>query len=78
MFIYTCIDRLGCYIMVTYFQTFGSPCYILKDQNPKGKFDTKSNEGILVSYSTNNRAYRVLNTWTRTIMDYISMVIGDY
>jgi hypothetical protein len=46
---------------VKYFKTFGSKCYILRDRENLGKFDTKSDEGIFLGYSTNSRAYRVFN-----------------
>jgi hypothetical protein len=60
-----------------YFQTFGSICYILQDMENLGKFDPKSDEGIFLGYSTNNRAYRVYNTRTETVMESINVVIDD-
>jgi hypothetical protein len=55
-----------------YFKTFGSKCYILRDRENLGKFDTKSDEGIFLGYSTNSRAYRVLNKRTETMMESIN------
>lgn len=60
-----------------YFRTFGSKCYILLDRENLGKFGPKSNEGIFLGYSTNNRAYRVFNTRTETVMESINVVIDD-
>jgi hypothetical protein len=62
---------------VKYFKTFGSKCYILRDRENLGKFDTKSDEGIFLGYSTNSRAYRVFNKRTETMMESINVVVDD-
>jgi hypothetical protein len=62
---------------VKYFKTFGSKCYILRDRENLGKFDTKSDEGIFLGYSTNSRAYRVFKKRTETMMELINVVVGD-
>lgn len=44
---------------VIYFQIFGSKVFEL-DKNPqKGKFDSRSKEGIFIEYSNESKAYRV-------------------
>jgi hypothetical protein len=63
--------------MVKYFRTFGSKCYILRDRENLGKFDTKSDEGIFLGYATNSRAYRVFNKRRETVMESINVVIDD-
>jgi hypothetical protein len=62
---------------VKYFKTFGSKCYILRDRENLGKFDSKSDEGIFLGYSTNSRAYRVFNKRTEIVMESINVVIDD-
>jgi len=62
---------------VKYFKTFGSKCYILRDRENLGKFDTKSDEGIFLGYSTNSRAYRVFNKRTESMMESINVVVDD-
>jgi hypothetical protein len=62
---------------VKYFKTFGSKCYILRDRENLGKFDTKSDEGIFLGYSTNSRAYRVSNKRTETVMESINVIVDD-
>ena len=42
-----------------------------------GKFDTRSDEGIFLGYSTNNRAYRVFNIRKSTVMESINVVVDD-
>ena len=39
--------------------------------------DPKSEEGIFLGYSTNNRAYRVYNSRTETMMESVNFVIDD-
>jgi hypothetical protein len=62
---------------VKYFKTFGSKCYILRNRKNLGKFDTKSDEGIFLGYSTNSRAYRVFNKRIETVMESINVVVDD-
>jgi hypothetical protein len=57
--------------------TFGSKCYILRDRENLGKFDTKSDEGIFLGYVTNSRAYKGFNKRTETVMESINVVIDD-
>lgn len=42
---------------VKYFKAFGRKCYIKRDEDI-GKFDDRSDEGILLEYSTKSKAYR--------------------
>jgi hypothetical protein len=62
---------------VKYFKTFGSKCYILRDMENLGKFDSKSDEGIFLGYFTNSCAYRVFNKRTETVMESINVVVDD-
>jgi len=62
---------------VKYFKTFGSKCYIFKDREPLGKFDSRSDEGIFLGYSTTSRAFRVYNLQTSSLMESINVVIDD-
>ena len=60
---------------VKYFRIFGSICFILKDRENVGKFDTQSDEGIFLGYSFASKAYRVLNKRSRKVMETIDVVI---
>ena len=42
---------------VKYFRIFGSTCFILKDRENVGKFDSGSDEGIFLGYSSTSKAY---------------------
>ena len=62
---------------VKYFRVFGSKCYILNDQENLGKFDSKSDEGIFLGYSTTSRAYKVFNKRTKMVMESINLENDD-
>ena len=60
-----------------YFRVFESKCYILRDRENLGKFDSRSDDGIFLGYSPNSRAYRVYNLVSHKIMESINVVIDD-
>jgi len=39
--------------------------------------DLKSDEGIFLGYSTNNRAYRVFNSRTKVMIKSINVIVDD-
>nr|GFC39629.1 retrovirus-related Pol polyprotein from transposon TNT 1-94 [Tanacetum cinerariifolium] len=56
---------------VKLFYIFGSLCYIVRDGENHDKIKEKGDECIFVGYSTQSRAYRVLNKRTRGIKESI-------
>jgi hypothetical protein len=46
---------------ISYFQVFGCKCYILRKVSLLSKFQSKCDEGFLLGYSSNSKAYRVYN-----------------
>ena len=62
---------------VKYFKIFGSTCFILRDKENVGKFDTQSYEGIFLGYSFTSKAYKVLNKRTRKVMKTVNVVIDE-
>ena len=62
---------------VKYFRIYGSTCFILKDRENVGKFDTQSDEGIFLRYSFTSKAYRVLNRRNRKVMETVNVVIDE-
>jgi hypothetical protein len=46
---------------VSYFHVFWSKCYILVKKGRHSKFALKAVEGVILSYDTNTKAYRVFN-----------------
>ena len=62
---------------VKYFKIFGSTCFILKNRENVGKFDSRSDEGIFLGYSSTSKAYRVYNKRTKKVMETINVVINE-
>ncbi|KAG9442194.1 hypothetical protein H6P81_018048 [Aristolochia fimbriata] len=62
---------------VHYFREFGSTCYVLRDREQLGKFDTRSTEGIFVGYSRNSHAYRVYFRNNSTVIETVNIKIAD-
>ena len=58
-----------------YLRIFGSTCFILKDRENVGKFDSRSDEGIFLGYSSISKAYRVYNKRIMKVMETVNIVI---
>ncbi|GKA10493.1 putative ribonuclease H-like domain-containing protein [Tanacetum coccineum] len=52
---------------ISFMRPFGCPVTILNILKPLGKFDGKAEEGFLVGYSVNSKAFRVFNTKTKKV-----------
>ncbi|GKD06980.1 putative ribonuclease H-like domain-containing protein, partial [Tanacetum coccineum] len=52
---------------ISFMRPFGCPVTILNTLDPLGKFDGKADEGFLVGYSVNSKAFRVFNTRTKKV-----------
>lgn len=46
---------------LNYFHVFGRKCYILRDREHLGKFDTRGDEWIFLGYSINSHTFCVFN-----------------
>ena len=62
---------------VKYFRIFGSTCFILKDRENVGKFDSQSDEGIFLGYFSTSKAYQVYNKRTMKVMETVNVVIDE-
>lgn len=62
---------------IKHLRVFGSTFYILKNGENPDKFEVKRDLGIFLSFSSNNRAYRVFNMRNSIVMESINMVIND-
>nr|GEX71591.1 retrovirus-related Pol polyprotein from transposon TNT 1-94 [Tanacetum cinerariifolium] len=54
---------------IGFMRPFGCPVTILNTLDPLGKFEGKVNEGFLVGYSVNSKAFRVFNSRTRIVQE---------
>ncbi|GJY82040.1 retrovirus-related pol polyprotein from transposon TNT 1-94 [Tanacetum coccineum] len=52
---------------ISFMRPFGCLVTFLNTLDPLGKFDEKANEGFLVGYSVNSKAFRVFNTRTKKV-----------
>ena len=62
---------------VKYFRIFGSTCFILKDRENVGKFDSQSDEDIFLVYSSTSKAYQVYNKRTMKVMETVNVAIDE-
>nr|GEX54063.1 hypothetical protein [Tanacetum cinerariifolium] len=54
---------------IGFIRPFGCPVTILNTLDPLGKFDGKVDEGFLIGYSINSKAFRVFNSRTRIVQE---------
>ncbi|GJW58132.1 putative ribonuclease H-like domain-containing protein [Tanacetum coccineum] len=52
---------------ISFMRPFGCPVTILNTLDPLGKFDRKAEEGFLVGYFVNSKAFKVFNSQTRKV-----------
>ena len=50
-------------------------CFILNDCEYLGKFDSESDGVVFLSYSNNNRVFRVYDIRTQSIIEFVNVVI---
>jgi hypothetical protein len=62
---------------VKHFRVFGSKCYIKRDEDNLGKFDSRSDEGIFLGYSPNKKAYKCYNLRLHKIVESANVKIDD-
>ncbi|KAJ9541588.1 hypothetical protein OSB04_028094 [Centaurea solstitialis] len=56
---------------IEHLHIFGCVCYILNNKDNLGKFDSKSDDGIFLGYSSISKTYRVFNKRRQTIEETI-------
>jgi hypothetical protein len=62
---------------VSYFQVFGSKCYVLQKRSKSSKFAPKVYEGFLLGYDSNSHAYHVFNVTTGCIETTCDVVFDE-
>nr|GEY58193.1 retrovirus-related Pol polyprotein from transposon TNT 1-94 [Tanacetum cinerariifolium] len=67
----------GCTPSIGFMRPFGCPVTILNTLDPLGKFERKVDEGFLVGYSVNSKAFRVFNSRTGVIQETLHNKEGD-
>ena len=62
---------------ISYFKVFGCKCFILNTKDNLGKFDAKSDVGILLGYSTSSKAFRIFNKRTMVVEESIHVIFYE-
>ena len=62
---------------VKYFRVFGSKCYIKREGDNIGKFDSRTYEGIFIGYSSTKKEYRCYNLRLHKIIESANVTVDD-
>ncbi|XP_075098077.1 uncharacterized protein LOC142175391 [Nicotiana tabacum] len=63
---------------LTHLRTFGCKCFVLNNgEEALGKFDSKSDEGIFLGYSSQSKAYKVYNRRTQCVEESIHVIFDE-
>jgi hypothetical protein len=62
---------------IKHFRVFGRKCYIKREDNKIGKFDSRVDKGILVGYSRKRKAYKCYNLRLNKIVESINVNIDE-
>ena len=62
---------------VKYFRAFGSKCYIKRDDDNLGKFESRTDEGIFLGFSSTKKEYRCYNLRSHKIIENANASIDD-
>ena len=62
---------------VKYFKLFGSNCYIKRNEDDLGKFDSSIDEGIFLGYSSTKNEYRCYNKMLHKIVESADVRVDD-
>ncbi|KAJ9557113.1 hypothetical protein OSB04_011727 [Centaurea solstitialis] len=62
---------------IKHLHIFGCVCYILNNRDNLGKFDSKSDDGIFLGYSSISKTYRVFNKRRQTIEETIHVKFDE-
>ena len=63
--------------LISFLKPFGCPCSILNTKTYLGKFESKTQDGFFVGYSTQSKAYRVFNSSTRIIEESADITFNE-
>ena len=63
--------------MIDFLKPFGCPVTILNTKDQLGKFEEKADEGYLVGYSVNSKAFRVYNKRTKHVEENLQIKFSE-
>jgi hypothetical protein len=62
---------------VKHFRVFGSKCYIKREDDRMGKFDSRVDKGVLVGYSSTRKAYKCYNMRLNKVVQSMNITIDE-
>lgn len=62
---------------VKYFKVFGSKCFIRRDEDGLGIFESKCDEGIFLGYSTHNKEYKCFNKHIKKVVEIVHVRVDE-
>ena len=62
---------------IKYFKVFGSNCYIKRNEDELGNFDSRTDQGIFLGYSSTKKAYRCYNKRLHKIVESADVKVDD-
>jgi hypothetical protein len=62
---------------VKHFRVFGSKCYIKREDDRMGKFDSHVDKGVLVGYSSTRKEYKCYNLRLNKVVERINVTIDE-
>lgn len=63
---------------LAHLRAFGCKCYVHNNhKDALGKFDVKSNVGIFLGYSSQSKAYQVLNKRTNSVEESVHVIFDE-
>jgi hypothetical protein len=62
---------------IKHFRVFGRKCYIKRYDDNLGKFDSRSDDGIFLGYSSNKNDYRCYNMRLHKILESANVKVDD-
>ena len=63
--------------IIKHLKIFGRKCYIKKDDNDLGKYDSITDEGIFLGYSSTRKAYRCYNKRLNKIVESANVKVEE-
>ena len=62
---------------IKYFRVFGSKCYIKREGDNIGRFESRTDEGIFLGYSSTKREYICYNIRLHNIIESANVIVDD-
>ena len=67
----------GILASVKYFKVFGSNYYIKRNEDDLGNFDSRTDDGIFLEYSSTKNSYRCYNKRLHKIVESVDVKVDD-